>query len=191
MAKKKHTTKSESRSPLIQGSDMPICIVRPILAIARQSTPTMPESLVRKALASVSLNIAEKGRVFASDLDEFQMYQLEGVFSDEQNSFRDLYLQESSVIVSLQARMIMEAFLLASCYGHAVPAQIERALIARMVKRCLRRGMGTALSLIPKDWWAKEANPITATVWRDAFPADHAAHARARTAEPERLATEI
>ena len=173
MAKKQRKTKNVMGSPLIQGGDLPLCIVRPMLVSARQDTPDYPEELVRAILASVSLGMAEMQRVFNKQLSDYQIYVLSKTFADERHAFEQLLFDESTEVITLQAKMLMEAFLLSACRGHAVPLSLERALIARIVKRVLRRGMSKVLNNIPSFWWTNTASPVAILVWRHAFPPDH------------------
>lgn len=184
MAKRKTLPSAAAALP-IAGRDLPLCLVRPILATARQATPDFPESLARAVLAAMSLNIAEKHQLFTTSLCGFQITELARVFSEEREHFGALLPESPFDLLTLQARNVMENFLLVASYGHGIPVRIERALIARMVRRYLRKGLHTTLAAVPERWWADDAPVITAVVWRALFPPSHAAHARARMAEPD------
>ncbi len=176
--------------PLFVGADLPACVVRPLLQIAWLSSPTMPEFFVRKVLASLSLNIAEKNRVLTTDLSELQMVELDVVFDEERDSFTGLFQDETQNVMHLQAKAIMDAFLLASYCGHTVPPALERALIARMVKRVVRRVAKLGLSH-KLTYWMGNTTHITATVWHHLYPADHPAALQFQQADPGGFAATI
>ena len=165
---------------LIEGRDLPLCIVRPLYQLARQTTPNIPEYLVRNVLASLSLNITDKNRILTSDqLSEFQMVELDAVFDDERDTFKELFADETETVMALQAKALMTSFLLASFHGNTVPPAMERALIARLVKRVARRVAKLELSH-KLGFWVGNVSTTTTVVWHHLYPSDHPAAILAR-----------
>lgn len=156
----------EIPTPLIQGKDYPLWLVRRFM-----DPDGHDEALVRDTLASDSLNFYEKNRVLTTSLSEFQVCELHRVFAGEREEFARLIMREGTTVFRLNAETVLTAFLLGLYHGVGFSREIETASIRRMVNRAGRRGARSILDRFPKDFW--EDNKACSLVWCHAMPKDH------------------
>jgi hypothetical protein len=128
----------------LQPADIPTEMVEYIIAIsppARFFDRDAHATLVRATLASLSLDLTEKQRVFdaVDTLSGWQYDQLIEVFSEESEKFRKLSFDHPEDILLLSARTTLGLFAMLTLRGlYPDPAAARRGLVEMVDRQCMR-----------------------------------------------------